>query len=185
MAMTHSSADRDSRFALRVALVLVAAAAVARVAPHPWNFTPLVAIALFGGATQARLAYALATTVGALVLGDIALGLFPYEGMVWVYGAALGIVLVGRALRRRSGAAWTIAAALAGGALFYVVSNFGVWAAGTLYPRTLAGLIDCYVAAIPFYRNQVAGDLVYVSSLFGALALARRIRAATRGLSTA
>jgi hypothetical protein len=158
-----------------LAILLVLASVVSRVAPHPWNLTPLVAIGLVSGAVLPRAPWALAVTLAALALGDLALGYFPYEGMGWVYGAVCGVVLVGRALRGRPGVAPTVVAALASGALFYVVSNFGVWVSGQLYPHTAEGLAACYMAAIPFYRHQVAGDLVYTSLLFGALALARRM----------
>jgi hypothetical protein len=147
-------------------LLLVLVAVVSRIVPHPWNLTPLVAT---GGAA--------AVVLVALAFGDAALGTFPYEGMAWVYGASVAVVVVGRLLGSRRGVAPTLIAALAGGALFYVVTNFGVWAAGHLYPRTVSGLLACYVAAIPFYRHQVAGDLAYTALLFGMLAAARRLRA--------
>jgi hypothetical protein len=174
--MPVSRPSDSERFTLAAAIALVIAAAVARVAPHPWNFTPLVAIALFSGAKIARASWAGALILVALALGDLALGLFPYEGMGWVYGSALLVVAAGRFLRKRPGIAPTLLAALTGGALFYVVTNFGVWAAGNLYPRTASGLLECYVAAVPFYRNQVAGDLVYTVGLFGAFAVASRVR---------
>jgi hypothetical protein len=160
-----------------LALLLVLVAVVTRVVPHPWNLTPLVAIALFGGATFERTGWAALMTLGALALGDVALGFFPYEGMVWVYGASVAVVLVGRILGSRRGAAPTLIAALAGGGLFYVVTNFGVWATGHLYPHTATGLVACYAAGVPFYRHQVVGDLAYTALLFGALAVARGLRA--------
>lgn len=160
-----------------LALLLVLVAVVTRVVPHPWNLTPLVGIALFGGATFERTGSAAAMTLGALAVGDAALGFFPYEGMVWVYGASVAVVLVGRILASQRGVAPTLIAALAGGGLFYVVTNFGVWATGHLYPHSAAGLVACYAAAIPFYRHQIVGDLAYTAILFGALGLARRLRA--------
>jgi len=163
----------------KLAVLLVLVAVVSRVVPHPWNLTPLVAIALFGGATCERTGSAAAMTLGALALGDAALGYFPYEGMAWVYGASVGVVLVGRILRMlrsRYGAAPALIASLAGGGLFYIVTNFGVWATGHLYPRTAAGLVACYAAAVPFYRHQIVGDLVYTAWLFGALEVAHRLR---------
>ncbi len=165
------------RFDSTLAVMLVLVAVVSRVIPHPWNLTPLVAVALFGGAALGRTGWAAAITLGALALGDVLLGSFPYEGMAWVYGASVAVVLIGRMLGTRRGVAPTLIAALASGALFYVVTNFGVWATGQLYPRTAAGLVACYAAAIPFYRHQVTGDLAYTAALFGALAAARALRA--------
>jgi hypothetical protein len=165
------------RFDATLAFLLVLMAVVSRIVPHPWNLTPLVAIALFGGATFERTLGAAALTLGALALGDAALGLFPYEGMAWVYGASVSVVFVGRALGTRRGIASTLIAALTGGAFFYVVTNFGVWATGHLYPHTATGLVACYAAAVPFYRHQILGDLAYTALLFGALAAARALRA--------
>jgi len=155
------------RFAAVLAVAMMVLCAVSRVLPHPWNFTPLVAMALFGGAMLDKHLWALTATIGSLALGDVALGLFPYDGIAWVYGASGLVVLAGTWLKRRPTAAATAIAAIGGGFLFYAITNFGVWAGGQLYPRTLSGLADCYVAGLPFYRNQLAGDLVYTAVLFG------------------
>ena len=166
------------RFAAWLALSMVLATALARLVPHPWNFTPLVAMALFGGARLRQPGWAVIASLSSLALGDVALGFFPYPGMAWVYGATVAVVLLGTSLRRRPGVAPTAAATVAGGAIFYLVTNFGVWASGSLYPKTLAGLAACYAAGIPFYRNQLMGDLFFAALLFGgyALALAARTR---------
>jgi hypothetical protein len=171
--------SRTDPFAARIAAVLLVALAASRVVPHAWNFTPLVAIALFGGARLERTSSGIALTLGALAASDLVLGNFPYAGMAWVYGAVVAIVVLGRTLRGR-GVAAAFAAALAGGALFFVVTNFGVWLAGELYARTAAGLVACYVAAVPFYRAQIAADAIYTVALFGAHSLAVAIHARRR-----
>jgi hypothetical protein len=159
------SSDMDSkRFACLLATVMIFAAAASRLVPHPWNCTPLIALALFAGARLDSPGWAVAATLGSLALGDLALGLFPYPGMAWVYLTAAAIVVLGRTLRRRAG---LLAAILGGGFVFYAATNFGVWTAGQLYPRTWAGLASCYVAGLPFYRNQVAGDVFFTAVLFG------------------
>jgi len=157
----------SKRFASLLATVMIFAAAGSRLVPHPWNCTPLIALALFAGARLDRTGWAVAATLGSLALGDLALGSFPYPGMAWVYLTAAAIVLLGRTLRPRVALAATLTAALGGGFVFYAVTNFGVWTAGQLYPRTWAGLASCYVAGLPFYRNQVAGDVVFTAVLFG------------------
>ncbi|HKT96923.1 MAG TPA: DUF6580 family putative transport protein, partial [Paraburkholderia sp.] len=103
---------------------------------------------------------AMPAVAACLALGDLAVGVFPYDGMAWVYAPMLAIALLGRTLVARRTVRATIAAALASGLVFFVVSNFGVWL-GTLYPHSASGLADCYVAALPFYRNQIVGDLVF------------------------
>ena len=170
----------SKRFAWWLAMAMIFATAMTRVVPHPWNFTPLIAMALFGGAKLERPSWAVVASIGSLLLSDLALGLFPYQGMGWIYGTAAAVVLVGTVLRRWPGVVPTVLATLGSGMLFYAVTNFGVWAAGNLYPRTAAGLVACYVAGLPFYRNQVAGDLFFTGVLFGLHLLATSLQARYR-----
>ncbi|MBV8845315.1 MAG: hypothetical protein JO307_21110 [Bryobacterales bacterium] len=153
---------------------IVAAGAAARLLPHPWNFTPLIAIGLFAGARARRAVTGVLAVLLSLALSDIVLGF--HRGFEWVYAAALIPVLLGRLARSR-GFISIAAAALASSLSFFVVTNFAVWAAGQLYPRTLAGLGACYVAALPFYGNQFAGDVFYTVLMFGGYALLARRRA--------
>ncbi|MBV8759055.1 MAG: hypothetical protein JO257_17335 [Deltaproteobacteria bacterium] len=166
----------DRRFATLIAISLLVVTVASRLVPHPWNFTPMIAVALFAGARIERGWAAMLAVVGCLALGDLAIGVFPYDGMIWVYAPMLAIALVGRLLVTRRSALATLVAALGAGLLFFVVSNFGVWL-GTLYAHTPAGLADCYIAALPFYRNQIVGDLVFTGALFGLHAAAMNLRA--------
>src|SRR3712207_3323870 len=102
----------DRAFATVVAVLLVVVAAASRVIPHPWNFTPMIAVALFAGARIDRSWLASFGVVGCLALGDIALGAFPYAGMIWVYASMLLVMLLGRVLRTRAGVVATLATAL-------------------------------------------------------------------------
>jgi len=172
-----SSSDRSLE--TKIALALVIAAAVTRVVPHPWNFTPLTAIALFCGAKLRSPAAAIVTPLLALSVGDLALGLFPYEGMVWVYVSTALIVTLGLLARPRSPVTASLFG-LAGGLLFFTVTNFGVWAAGHLNPTNAACLAACYAAAIPFYRSQIVADVLFTLALFGSYAFAVRAVAARR-----
>ena len=164
------------RFATFVALALCILAVASRIAPHPWNFTPMIAVALFAGARIGNVWLGALATVACLALGDVALGVFPYGGMAWVYGAIVAVALIGGVLAKRRTVTATVACALAAGFVFFVVTNFGVWL-GDMYPHTWSGLGDCYIAALPFYRNQVIGDLVFTGALFGLHALAIELRA--------
>ena len=147
-------------------LSAVAAAAALRLLPHPPNFSPIDAMALFSGAYLGRRgALAFVAPLGALFLSDLVLGF--YHGMVTVYfSVALIVVLGSLALQHRSPLRIG-AAAVASSILFFVVTNFGMWLSSGIYPRTLAGLEACYVAAIPFFQNTVAGDLFFATLLFG------------------
>jgi hypothetical protein len=153
-------------------LSAILVAAVLRLVPHPPNFTPIGAMALFGGAYFGRRALAFAAPLGALLLSDAIIGF--HSGMAYVYASVAMIVLIGWAVRARMTPLGIGAAAVLSSVLFFLVTNFGVWLKGIYYPQTLAGLADCYVAAIPFFQNTLAGDLVFTALLFGGFALIER-----------
>lgn len=162
---------------------IVLLGAMARLIPHPWNFTPLVAMGLFAGTYARRMSAAAAATLFSLVLGDLILGLAVYHRFTldfsFVYPAALVPVLLGRLARGRKRPVEIGTAALASSISFFAITNFGSWLITGLYPRTLAGLATCYAAGIPFYRNQLLGDLFYTLLMFGSYELlARRWRLA-------
>ena len=158
------------RFAVLAGIILAAVAA--RLLPHPPNCTPVAALALFGGASFASKRAALLVPLAGLFLSDLVLGFYAITPVV--YGSFAIIVCLGFWLRRRQNI-WCIAgASIVGALLFFVLTNFGVWAFDTLYPKTWAGLADCYVAAIPFFRNTLTSDLFYSALLFGGLVLAEK-----------
>ena len=170
-------------------IALIAAiftAAAMRLLPHPPNFSPVAAMALFGGAFLPRRAISFAAPLGALLVSDMVLGFY---GQMWiVYGSVALIVCLGWLLSSSRTPLRIAAAAVASSVLFYLVTNFGVWAFGDMYPKTLAGLAACYAAAIPFFQNTLVGDLVFTGLLFGGFALAERLIPVLRqpvGLKTA
>jgi hypothetical protein len=146
-------------------LSAILGAAVLRLVPHPPNFTPIGAMALFSGAYLGRRAFAFATPLSALLLSDLVLGF--YHGQATVYFSVALIVMIGMAALTRVSALRVGAAAIASSVLFFVITNFGMWMFSGIYPRSLAGLQACYVAAIPFFQNTIAGDLFYATLLFG------------------
>lgn len=163
---------------------LTLAAAVSRIVPHPYNFAPFAAVALFGAATFPGRWSAVIVPFASLLLGDALLqvtylaGWQPnwgfYRGQWMVYASLIPMVLMGFAIRRRRNFATIAAATLAGSVSFFLSTNFAVWAGGSheTYPATAEGLLLCYEAAIPFFRNTVAGDVCYATALFGGLAFA-------------
>ena len=157
----------------RLWIVMIVLGAGARLVPHPWNFTPLMAIGLFAGSQARKASTGILATLLALVLSDAVLGF--YSGFWYVYAAALIPVLVGRMIRNKSGAGTIAVAALASSLSFFVITNFMVWATGQLYPRTISGLFECFLAGIPFYRNQVLGDAFYTVAIFGGYAVLNRL----------
>lgn len=161
----------NTRFFVIAALIVVAA--LLRIAPLPANFSPLGGIALFAGALFLNRKWlAMAIPLATLLISDLALG---YQIDLFVYISFALIALLGRGLLNREEtpqAAPIALSSLAASAIFFLVSNFGVWAQGLLYPRTLGGLAACYFAAIPFFWNTLMSDLLFTSALFGAWALA-------------
>ena len=158
----------NSRIVALLSAIVVAA--VLRLVPHPANFTPIGAMALFSGAHLGRRGLAFAAPLGAMVLSDAVLGF--YSGFWITYVAVALIVAVGFLALARLSVLRIAGAAIASSVLFFLVSNFGTWAASGMYPRTLAGLSACYVAAVPFFQNTVSGDLFYTALLFGGFHLA-------------
>jgi hypothetical protein len=160
-------------------LTAILAAAALRLVPHPPNFTPIGAMALFSGAYLGRRgAVALVAPLGALFLSDLVLGF--YRGMPTVYFSVALIVIIGWMALRRVSPLRVGGAAIASSVLFFVLTNFGMWLSSGFYPHTLAGLEACYIAAIPFFQNTVAGDLFYAAVLFGGFALLERTVPALR-----
>ena len=160
-------------YGLVVSLLLLAL--FGRLLPHPPNFTPLLAVALFGGAMLPRhLAYGVPLL--AMAASDLLLGYSFDETTVAVYGSFLVIVGAGRWLAQSRTLGRTVAAVLGGSLLFYVVTNFAVWLGNThgMYEHSAAGLAQCYVMALPFFRNALAGDLVWTAVLFGVYGFAAR-----------
>ena len=172
--MKISNAEKHD-FVVRTILVfaIIVLAAAVRVAPHPWNFTPVGAIALFSGAMvrDRRLAFLFPLLV--MFVTDAIIGFNKLSPLV--YASFLISVGIGRFLSRKRNVLRIGGATFLGALQFFLITNFGVWAFLNSYPRTGAGLAACYVAGIPFFWNTLAGDAVYATLLFGGFALAERL----------
>ena len=155
---------------------LIAACVLSRLIPHPWNFSPIEAVALFAGARFADRRLALLVPIAAMALSDVVLGF--HGGIPVVYACIALMAWFGRGLRERGGA-WRIAAyGFASASFFFVATNLQVWLASGMYPLSLEGLATCFGLALPFFQNQLAGVAFYSTLLFGGWALlARRVPA--------
>ena len=165
---------RRETLILRTILILamIALAAALRVMPHPWNFTPVGAMALFSGAVIKDRRLAFLFPLIALFVGDFFIGF--HKLMPLVYASFLIEVALGYWIRNHRSAA-RIAGVTAIGALqFVLITNFGVWAFLEGFPRTAAGLLACYISGLPLLLNTLAGDAFYATLMFGALAAAER-----------
>ena|SRR6266550_2913745 len=152
---------------------IVLGAAALRLAPHPMNFAPIGALALFGGAYFSSKREALAIPLLSLMIGDAFTGF--HKLIPFVYASFLVSVTIGFRLRRKRSAARIAAATVAGAFQFFLVTNFALWASAIgSYPRTADGLAACYIAGIPLFWNTLASDAFYATLLFGGMALAER-----------
>jgi hypothetical protein len=160
------SGSGPSATELALALSLVALDVVVRLAPHAPNFTPLAASALFAGAVLGSRPLALAVPLAAMLLSDLVLGYHDWIVMGAVYSALAVSALLGMWARARS-AVMLAPLALGSSLFFFASTNFAVWASSGMYAADLDGLVHCYVAALPFLRNTVLGDMLWTALLFG------------------
>jgi hypothetical protein len=145
---------------------LIFAAALSRLLPHPVNFAPIAAMALAGSVYMDK-RFALIIPIAALIISDIFIGF--HDTIPFVYGSIILIGLIGFWLKAHKRPLTVIATSLLSSILFFAITNFGVWltGGGWFYPKTWQGLVECYTLAIPFFRNTLAGDLLYTGVLFG------------------
>ncbi len=155
-----------------IAILLVMLAVLVRIMPHPANFAPVTAVAIFGGAVLPR-RLAIVAPLLAMAVSDLIIGTYDWRIMltVWTCYATTAYVSshVLRRPRMTRGAVLTLAASLS----FFVITNFAVWAASGMYAHTWTGLEECYLSALPFLRNTVLSDASYTVLLFGVLYTAR------------
>lgn len=172
----HGRASEEAALQSKIILSIVLFATITRIAipGHIPNFSPIDAIALFCGAYFPRRLIAifvalLSVWVGDLLINKISMGhwVLFYQGFYWQYGCYLLITLLGTTLVNKVKPLHVVSACFASAILFFVISNFGVWYSGLLYPRNIDGFIACFVAAIPFFKNTLLSDLFFSTVLFG------------------
>ena len=160
-----------------VGAVLIAIAVFSRVVLHLPNFAALAAVGLFAGFYfKGNIAFLVPLL--SVFISDLFIGFYDLGVMVFVYAGWLVPVFIGRSTLAVKGInAWmdkilTVGGkALAVSAVFYLISNLGVWLFSGMYQPTFAGLIECYVLAVPFFRATILGDLAFSGLLFGAFYL--------------
>jgi hypothetical protein len=152
-------------------LTIIGFGAIMRLLPHWPNFTPIAAMALFGGAYLKRKHLAILIPFAALLLSDVFLGF--HKWMIAVYIGFALIVGIGMLLRTRVKGGTVILASLVSSVLFFLITNFAVWIGSPYYPQNIAGLMQSYTAGLPFLYNGVLGDLFYSTFFFGAFYFAR------------
>ncbi|MSO19902.1 MAG: hypothetical protein EXQ56_05455 [Acidobacteria bacterium] len=201
MNLNHAETNKlQARHSSLLASGLTVAAALARLIPHPPNFTPVGGMSLYGGAKLSGWrAFAMPLTLMAItdvllyyVNGYAAQGFHMFRfNTPFIYAAFLINVLIGRAMLKKFSVARLGGATLLCSTQFFLLTNFAVWLAPdsgagmVMYPHTLAGLLTCYAAALPFFGTTLAGDALYTGVLFGLHAMAARTLTAKTATATA
>lgn len=162
---------------IRFALLLVLLAAIARILPHPANFSPIAAMGLFGAAYFQRRWMVMLVPFAGLFLSDLFLNnviyraffpAFTWYTSLWIYAAFALVMLLGWVLlRNQVKPGRVVATSLLASAIFFLVTNFSVWLESGMYSKTLAGLLGCYAAGLPFLGNTMLGDFCFSAILFG------------------
>lgn len=179
MIESQSQSRLDKTFTPRslVLMAIIAGAIGVRLFMHffpgvlPWNFSPVLAVALFGGACFSDRRLAMLVPLAIMFVADLIIGL--YSMMPVIYLCLAATVLLGSGLLRGRLGVLRVAAAAAGSATgFYLVTNFAVWLTSGMYPLTGTGLMASYAAGLPFYQyGSLPGTLLWSAILFGGFAL--------------
>jgi hypothetical protein len=146
-----------NRNSLVVFALLFLAAILSRWAPHAWSFTVVGGVFLFSGAYFKDKKISVLLMLSSMLVSDYIIGF--HDQMILVYACYLGYVLLGALLKPKSSRLKVFGYAFLASLLFYLVSNFGVWREGVLYPLNFKGLIECYIMGIPFFWRQMGGDV--------------------------
>jgi hypothetical protein len=155
----------------------------ARLLPHAPDFTPVAATALFAASALRIRALSPLVPIAGMLLGDAVLGFYDWRVMAAVYGVLALPAIVACSSSRLRRPAMIIPVLLSSSLAFFLVTNFAVWASSPLYTASVTGLLKCYVAALPFLRNMVAGDLFWGLVLFGSYRLLHTVRAPSAAIA--
>ena len=178
--MVNQEQKFNSSFSYLVILaVLIAVGVAGRLLPHPPNFTPMAAIALFAGFIFIKRYMAVVAVISTMLLcdyfafGSLSASWFGSKSMFVVYLALLFPIVFKNFLQKKLGVLRIFGAAIASSTVFFLATNFAVWAFSPMYEKTLEGLVLCYTMAIPFFQNTIAGDLIWSGVIFGAYLVLR------------
>ncbi len=150
-----------------IALILILIGIGLRLSPHSPNFSPIAAMALFGGVYLSK-KIALTIPLAVMAISDVFIGHYETNLMISVYGSFLLCVLLGFWLKKHKKWQTVIVGSISGSVIFFALTNFSVWSFTSWYAKTPSGLGQCYLMALPFLRNTFLGDLFYVIVFFGA-----------------
>ncbi|MBA3047731.1 hypothetical protein KKC83_03750 [Patescibacteria group bacterium] len=152
---------------LIISIALIFLGVACRLMPHAWNFAPIAAIALFAGVYLGK-NYAIGLPIIAMLIGDFFIGFYDWRLGLAVYGSYMIIGLLGLVIKKHKSFETVMAGSIVASVIFFIVTNWAVWQFSPWYAKSIAGLIQCYALALPFFRNTLLGNLFYVPVLFGA-----------------
>jgi len=158
--------SRKSMWVVLFALIIVGFGA--RLLPHPANFAPIGALALFGGLYLPR-RWSILVPCAAMLLSDAVIGFYNWKIMIAVYASFIIMGLIGLAVRKNKKFATILGGTLLGSIIFLVLTNAAVWMFGTMYSHNISGLIQSYTMALPFFKNSLLGDLFYAGIFVGTM----------------
>jgi hypothetical protein len=153
----------NPRFIVILSVILMAA--LIRLLPHWPNFTPIAAMALFAGTYFDKKQYAFAIPIAAMFLSDLVIGLSVNMPAVYISFAIS--VLIGMFIRKKVNVGSVLLASFSSAVIFFLITNYSAWLASPFYPQTFAGLIECYLAGLAFFRDTTYGLSFFLNDLLG------------------
>lgn len=150
-----------------VVFTVILMAALLRLLPHWPNFTPIAAMALFAGTYFDRRQYAFAIPIAAMFISDLVIGL--HANMPAVYLGFAITVIIGMSIRKRVNVGSVVLASLSSAVIFFLITNFASWLASPFYPQSFAGLLECYVAGLVFFRDTTYGISFFMNDVLGTM----------------
>jgi len=167
---SHKSQVTSQKYFWVMFSILILVGFGARLLPHPANFTPIGALALFGGLYLPR-RWSIIVPFAAMLLSDVVIGFYNWKIMIAVYASFIIMGLIGLAVRKNKKFAAILGGTLLGSIIFFVLTNAAVWIFGTMYTHNISGLVQSYTMALPFFKNSLLGDLFYIGVFVGILEL--------------
>lgn len=134
-----------------------------RIFPHPPNFTPILALAIFGGAYLPNRITAISLPIISMFISDLIIGF--HSQIFTVYATIILLSILGHLMKTKNFKNFAITG-FTGSLIFFIITNFSVWLGGSLYPLTIDGIIQCYIMAIPFFHNTLISTILFLTILF-------------------
>jgi len=156
--------DKLLQVAITITFVLIGISL--RLLPHPPNFTPIFAIALFAGVyLSKKIAFSLPLII--MLVSDIFIGTYEPKLMIFVYSSFILCVCLGLWLKKHKKWQTVLGGSILSAVIFFFITNLAVWVFTPWYAKTFSGIMQCYLMALPFFRNTLFGNIFYVTVFFG------------------